>query len=666
MSDVQDQVPRALALAKAGDIAGAIAAGEADLAARPGDAGLAMFVGVLCCRQGDLARGIAHLRRSVELAPNESAAKVELGRALLSSGASEEAEALAAPLAAIETPIGREMSRIRGQALLRVGRADEAAEAFSALTRADGADFESWDGLAASRIVLNDPPGAIEAGLRATGLRPTAITYWINLARAHVAAKDYPAAIEAAGNAVMRDPNNAAARLELGRALAGDRKTGEALASLVIAERLAPDSPDMLSEIADVAFTCKAFDRAETLFERALAIKPRLEQALLGLGRTYERTNRNRALLDLFDAPENAWIPPERTALLRARALRGDGRLDEAWVAIEDAPVDVDRASRAQLIGDIADRRGDTAAAFAAFTEANAHLAASASDSAVRAAEYRDQFDRMRSVITPEWYADWTPQPAAIDGRRPPLFIFGFPRSGTTLIDTMLSGHPDAIVLEEEPVIDRVAEGFGSIKRLADLSLREIATLRARYFAEVAKVEPDTAGKLIVDKHPLALGSTPILHRIFPDARFVFVERHPCDVVLSCFITSAVMDANVANFFDVFGTARLYDSVFAYWHRCREVLPIHVATVRYERLIADPETELRQLAGFAGLEWTPRLLAHQDSAAARGSIGSPSYTQVAEPLYTRATGRWLRYREAMAPVIPILQPWIDRLGYSLD
>ncbi len=665
MSDVR-QVPRALALAKAGDVAGAIAAGEADLAAGSADAGLAMFVGVLCCRQGDLPRGIAHLRRSVELAPDEPAAKIELGRALLSVGDSEDAEALAAPLAKTDTPVGREMSRIRAQALLRVGRIDEAAALFEVLTRADGADFESWDGVAAARIVMHDAPGAIEAALRATSLRPTAIPCWINLARAHDAAKDYTAAIEAAGNAVMRAPNDASARLELGRAMSGAHRTGEALASLAVAEQLSADQPGMLSEIGDVAFNCKAFERAEALFRRALAIKPRLEQAMLGVARCYERTSRNDALLELLDAPENAWLPSERTALLRARALRGEGRLDEALDVARQAPFDIDSAARAQLIGDIADRLGDTEAAFAAFTEANAHLAAASANSATQALAYRDTFDRLRKAVTPEWYARWTPQPVASDGRRSPLFVFGFPRSGTTLIDTMLSGHPDAIVLEEEAVIDRVAEWFGPIERLADLSAREIAALRDRYFAEVAKVAPDVGDRLIVDKHPLGLSSTPILHRIFPDARFVFAERHPCDVVLSCFITSNVMDANIASFHEVFGTARLYDSVLAYWERCREVLAINVENVRYERLVADQETELRRLADFAGLAWTKQLLAHQSSAAARQSIGSPSYAQVTEPIYTRAKGRWLRYHAAMAPVMPILAPWIERLGYSSE
>jgi hypothetical protein len=221
-------------------------------------------------------------------------------------------------------------------------------------------------------------------------------------------------------------------------------------------------------------------------------------------------------------------------------------------------------------------------------------------------------------------------------------------------------------VMEEEPCIDRVAEALGPLDRLPGLTAPEAERLREVYRREVGKIVPDIAGRLIVDKQPLGLASTLLLHRLFPDARFLFVERHPCDVVLSCFITGSKMDAAVANFFDFESTARLYDAVLTFWERCKAVLPMRVHTTRYERLIADPEAELRPVAGFAGLSWNENLLTHQSNAAKRDFIGSPSYSQVAEPIYTRARGRWHRYREQMEPVIPILRPWIERLGYDLD
>jgi tetratricopeptide (TPR) repeat protein len=656
--------PQVLALAKAGDVVGAIAAGEAVLASGVRDAGLAMFVGMLRCRQGDLSQGVAHLRSAVAFAPDQAMPAVELARALLSSGDNEAAVAAAISLANPATPIGREMQRICAHATVRLGRTDEAAAMFDQLVQADAADFESWRGLGGARLIQGDAPGAIVALEYATRLRPTIGGAWTDLARAHSVSLTFDAAEDAARRAVALQPEDAAAQLELARALAGLRVLDTARDALAVARANAPDRSDTLCEIADVAMVSKALDMAETDYRRAIELEPTSERAWLGLATVLERTNRAAELRDLVSACEAAGLSEDIVALPRARALRSEGRLDDAMAALACVPADVDPVGQAQLKGDIADRLGDVDTAFAAFSQANALLAEAAIGSRDHAEVYRDNFRRLTELVTADWYAGWRTPPAP-STRRAPLFIFGFPRSGTTLIDTMLSGHSDAVVLEEEPVIDRVAAATGALDHLGQLSDADIARLRTIYFAEVDRIVPDLGARLIVDKQPLALGSTPILHRIFPDARFIFAERHPCDVVLSCFITSAQMDAKVANFFEFTSTARLYDQVLAYWHACRDTLSIDVFTTRYERLIANPEAELRAVATFAGLEWDARLIDHQRSATARSYIASPSYAQVAEPIYTRAQGRWRRYREHMAPVVPILVPWIERLGYDL-
>ena len=111
--------------------------------------------------------------------------------------------------------------------------------------------------------------------------------------------------------------------------------------------------------------------------------------------------------------------------------------------------------------------------------------------------------------------------------------------------------------------------------------------------------------------------------------------------------------------------ALLYDAVMTLWRNCRAVLPLNVHVVRYEQVVADPEAELRRLAAFLGLEWDDRLLDHQATARGRGHVGTPSYAQITEPLYTRARGRWTRYREQLAPVLPILAPWCAAMGYEM-
>jgi hypothetical protein len=94
------------------------------------------------------------------------------------------------------------------------------------------------------------------------------------------------------------------------------------------------------------------------------------------------------------------------------------------------------------------------------------------------------------------------------------------------------------------------------------------------------------------------------------------------------------------------------------------LFPIASHAVRYERLVEDPRAELQPLVTWLGLDWNDRLLAHEETAKERGRVKTASYAQIGEKLYTRASGRWRRYADQLAPVMPILAPWADRMGYD--
>jgi hypothetical protein len=119
----------------------------------------------------------------------------------------------------------------------------------------------------------------------------------------------------------------------------------------------------------------------------------------------------------------------------------------------------------------------------------------------------------------------------------------------------------------------------------------------------------------------------------------------------------------MACFLDIRDAAEYYDAVLSFWERARETLGLKVHTVIYEALIDDPEASLRPLTEFLDLEWRDGLLDHRATARARGAISTPSFDQVVQPLNSKASGRWRRYREQLEPVLPILLPWAERLGY---
>ena len=95
-----------------------------------------------------------------------------------------------------------------------------------------------------------------------------------------------------------------------------------------------------------------------------------------------------------------------------------------------------------------------------------------------------------------------------------------------------------------------------------------------------------------------------------------------------------------------------------------EALPLTIHTLVYEDLVSDPEAALKPLIDFLGLEWRAELLDHRATAKSRGAIITPSYDQVVQPLNKAPSGRWRRYEEQLAPVLPVLLPWAERLGYA--
>ena len=348
---------------------------------------------------------------------------------------------------------------------------------------------------------------------------------------------------------------------------------------------------------------------------------------------------------------------------IEAWALRRQNRFAEALPLAEATPASINPIRRTQLIAEVNDRLGHAERAFAAFEEMN-RLAVEARP-APPGRSYRADVQASAALLTAEQIAGWSEADVAGDPPAP-IFIVGFPRSGTTLLDTLLMNVPDFHVLEEQPVLREVDVALGGDGALASLTTAQANALRGRYFEALAEFAPvQGPGFTIVDKHPLHMTRMPLIRRIFPDAKIVMVERHPCDVVLSCFMSNFQLNDAMRSFTDLEEAARTYDAAFDAWERASSLLPLDVHRIRYERMVEDLETEMRALLAFLGRPFDPAILDNQASAAARGHVRTASYSQVSEPIYKRSSGRWQRYRTQLEPVLPILAPWAHKMGYQL-
>lgn len=265
----------------------------------------------------------------------------------------------------------------------------------------------------------------------------------------------------------------------------------------------------------------------------------------------------------------------------------------------------------------------------------------------------------------------WKPAPPLGSGKPSPVFIVGFPRSGTTLLDQIFSSHSEIEVTEEKPAAGVAEIKISELTRkpaweaLDSLNDSEIDAARTSYFESMkkagCKLDPD---KVFIDRNPFHLVCAPLLHRLFPDARFILAMRHPCDSVLSSYMQRFVPNSAMLHMLDLNDAAKLYDQCFSAWEAAARILALKVHVLRYENLITDLKHEMDKALTFLGLEWQDSLLAFAETASGR-HIMTPSRSQVTRELYTTAQGRWLKYREYMGNAPEILRPWAEKFGYEI-
>jgi hypothetical protein len=248
-----------------------------------------------------------------------------------------------------------------------------------------------------------------------------------------------------------------------------------------------------------------------------------------------------------------------------------------------------------------------------------------------------------------------------------PVFVVGFPRSGTTLLEIALDAHPALRSMDEQPFLARVIDNMRGLgldypADLGKLTTEQLTLLRAQYWKRVDSHLSLTAGQRLVDKNPLNLLRLPLIRRLFPRAHTVLIVRHPCDVLMSCFIQHFRAPDLAMLCRDLPTLAASYRRSFDYWYAQQALLCAATFEIRYETLVTDLETQLRALLGFLELPWEPAMLSPAAQARSRGFISTPSYTQVIEPVTARGIGRWRNYEPHLRELMPVLAPYLERWG----
>ena len=188
--------------------------------------------------------------------------------------------------------------------------------------------------------------------------------------------------------------------------------------------------------------------------------------------------------------------------------------------------------------------------------------------------------------------------------------------------------------------------------------------MRRWYRARMARFLPGAPTRYVVDKMPLNLVHAGLIRAVFPEARFLLALRHPCDVVLSCFMQSFQLNTWMASFGTLDDAARLYKAALGVWEAYVAAFDPPRVTVRYEDLVDDLPREAARVLEFLDLPWHDAVTGFHEHARTSGVLATPSAAQVTQPIYRTALARWRRYDFAMNPIARTLAPEIRRYGYD--
>jgi len=575
--------------------------------------------------------------------------------------------------------------------------------------------------LAMSLQMQGDPAQAAVLYRALAERQPQEVAHWNNLGTALREARHVAEARQAYAQALALTPDDPMLHHNLGLLAMDGGDYGAAREHLLDAHALAPESAPLSVHAAMACHECGDFQRVEALiapWPHWPALDP---ETTLELAWLLSQAGQTDAACDMLRAcaagpmpqPERAWSrlvlvlervnrleearqaaahlpPPERIENVDARqdainalavlAMR-DGQWDAAYRllrgllsadAATDMATDISKQSNLFFaMARVCDRLGRHDEALAACAQGHA-----------------GQVDGIASLV-PELLAAgaaplpvarrrWDPARHAIalpvtgpERDASPIFVVGFPRSGTTLLEQMLDAHPQLCAMDERPFLQGLAErserrGLAWPDGLGELDDAACAAMRADYWQSVRGVVQLRPGQRLVDKNPLNLLRLPLIQRLFPNAHVILALRHPCDVLLSCYMQAFRSPAFAVLCSSAQRLAQGYADAMAFWLYHVDLLQPRALELRYEDLVADPQGQVARLGSFLELEQPERLLEFQRHARAKGFISTPSYAQVVEGINRKGLDRWRPYRDFFAPVLPLLQPYLQRWGYRVD
>jgi len=471
--------------------------------------------------------------------------------------------------------------------------------------------------------------------------RPHAHAALFGLAQLRASLGDLNESIRLHEAAAAASPKTLRYQLGLAYALLGANRADEAMKRCDRALRLDPNSAPAHHVKALLHERRHEVDEAVAAARRALALQPGSDDAAIDLARMLDRRgDRIEARDRLLDI-----LPRLRTADQRYKALK-------QLAMIHDRLGEYDSAFDCMVRGN---REGDRSGRA---LKSDLHQIPRAID------DYHEGLTRDLLSRSQHGTDDEPPDP---------VFLVGFARSGTTMLEQILAAHAQIETAGERLLVHALAREIAVMfpeepsmpRRLERLTTEQISRLRESYWRRAAQEMNASPGEVtFIDKGPLDIVDIGLINVIFPNAKVIVAVRDPRDVCISCFMQHFELNAGMAHFLDWERTAAFYGKVMGFWLHVRAMLTLKWMEVRYEDLVRDFPENAAAILAFLESPWDNSVLRFHEIAAKR-IVTSPSFVAVTEKTHTRAIGRWKNYESRFEPsIMHHIQPAIAAFGYE--
>ena len=504
----------------------------------------------------------------------------------------------------------------------------------------------------------------------AISLKPNLPELNNNLGLVYLNLSEVEKSIDYFKKAISLNKNYVLAYTNLGMAYVTLKKVPEAKANYNKAIEIDPNNILANFNLANLFKRLSDHKNSEIYYKKTIEINPNYLPAYNNIMDLYDKSNQSDKLGDLINTAEKIFKNNQVIKSFKAKLLYKKKKYKEVINLLEKVEFLQDQTIQKQASYEVLaksyDKVGDYQNAFKLFQMLN-NLMDQFKDPIVDKKIYVETTKERLNFFNNPKISNWS-SPKILDDNKDPYFLIGFPRSGTTLLDTILRSHPTIEVLEEIPIVNRFIDELFinrdfTLDKLENTNPILVKEMRDFYFNQIKNYKKNKSKRITIDKMPLNILHVGEILRFFPNAKFILALRHPYDCVLSCFMQNFMLNHAMANFLNLQDASKLYDLTMSLWKKYTEVFKIDYHTIRYEDVISNFEKTIKGVLSFLNVSWSDNVTEFYKTAEKRGIISTPSYNQVSQPIYSNSMYRWKNYEKEFSNSKDSLDKWVKEYNY---